>query len=304
MDPLQLSGPTFLMFFVLAGLGVAAATVALRHLVARALRRDDPESIARGLHPTEVAFLLQGVERAVEAAVAGLHHRGVIELHAGTLKHTGAREPAVAPEGVFRGVAAAPGRAPVEDFVVSRLPATIDELCSAAHSAHLPVVLRARLEDEDLLVRGEHVAWLVRLPVLAWLSLGGLKLLVGLAHDRPVGVLCFLLGLGVWMLLRLARAPRLTRLGEAVASELRASAALQATAQTAPQQLSGAEMSLACAIFGYTVAPAALMSVMPSFQAAVLATSTSGPGASGGGGCGSSCGSSCGGGCGGCGGCS
>jgi len=300
MNPLELTGPAFLSFFLVAGLAAAAATLALRWLVARPMRREDPAAIAGRLHPTEVAFLLRDLDRALEAAVAGLYHGGALDVDAGVLMRTGKRDAEPRREGVFRGIAAAGRREPVEDFVLSRLPTTMSQLCEAARRSPLELELRARLEGEDLLVReAHHAAWLVRLPAIAWLSVGVVRLCSGLVHERPIGALLCLLLLG-GPLLHLARAPRLTWLGRAVAKQLRSSAALELTAQTAPQQLSSAELARACAIYGYAVAPAAVMAVMPSYHAAVLAASTGA-----GGGCGAGSGDACGGGCGGggCGGC-
>lgn len=304
MNPFELSGPAFLSLFVFTAFGAAAATLVVRWLVARPARRGDPAEIAARLHPTEVGFLLNGIDRAIEAAVAGLHHRGVIEITAGVLRATDRIEieRELAPEGVYRGVATPVHRTAVEDHVLSHLPATVKELCEAAHAPHVAAELAGELEDKGLLVRNAARAmWLVRLPVLAWLALGGIKVLIGLERNRPIEVLLVLLIGGGWLLLLLARAPRLTSLGQAVARKLRAAAALEATAKTAPQQLSGDEMARAYAIFGHAIATPAVLVVMPSFHAALTA-----PSSGGGSSCGSSCGSSgssCGGG-GGCGGCS
>src|SRR6185503_6166715 len=163
MSPFELSGPAFLSFFVIAGLCAAGATLALRWLAARPLRRGDPAAIAGRLHPTEVAFLVRDLERAVEAAVAGLYHRGLIEIDGSTLGRVVASR-SIAPgeiesHGVYRGVAAPGRRALVEDFVLSRLPATMQRLCEEARGSHLVVELEARLEDADLLVHRPRAAW-------------------------------------------------------------------------------------------------------------------------------------------------
>jgi uncharacterized protein (TIGR04222 family) len=299
MNPLELSGPAFLDFFFVAGLGVVAATAVLRYLVARTPRRGAPADVAGKLHPTEIAFLLADLDRAVEAAIAGLHHRGLIEIGAaGTLRRTGDPDGELASDGVFRGMVRPARRPSVEAFVLARLPATVRELCDEARRSHLAAELSEKLEREELLVGGSAAPWLTRLPAIAWLALGVMKALVGLDRGRPIGGLVVMLVFGGVWLVRHARPPRLTRLGRAVERELKGAAALQVTAQTAPQQLSDTELSLAYAIFGYAAAPAAVMLVMPSYHAA-LASAASG-GGDGGSSCGSSCGSGCGGGCGGC----
>lgn len=331
MNPLPLSGPEFLVFFLLAGLGAVVTTLLLRWIVARPGRHGHPEEIPRRLHPTEVAFLLHGTDRAIEAAVAGLHHRGTIEREPGLLLRRAAADavgPAGVPgalesDGVFRGHVAPESVSRTEDFVLTRLPAKVTDLCEWARHSYLPEELAARLEREGLLVENRgRASWIVRLPGLAWLALGAAKLAVGIERGRPVGALILLLLIGGVLVYLLARAPRLTWLGRQVARRLRSLDSLEITAQTAPQQLSHTEMGLAYAIFGHAVAPVTLMAMMPSFHAAMLApaaasssssTSCGGATTCGGsssgsssssssdsGGGGSSCGSSCGGGCGGC----
>ena len=323
MNPLPLSGPEFLVFFLLAGLGAVAATLLLRWIVTRPGQHGHPDEIARRLHPTEVAFLLHDTDRAIEAAVTALHHRGAIEIGAGgKLRRAGDAGPAGVPgalesDGVFRGHVEPASVSRTEDFVLSRLPATVSELREWARHSYLSEDLAARVEREGLLV--EHrgrASWLVRLPGLAWLALGAAKLGVGIERGRSIGALLLLLLVGGALVFRVVRAPRLSSLGRRVARELRALVSLEVTAKTAPQQLSHTEMGLAYAVFGLAVAPAAGMLMMPSFHAEVLARqAASNSNSSGSTGCGvatcgassssssDSGGSSCGGG-GGCGGCS
>lgn len=312
MSPLSLSGPDFLLFFSIAGLACAGAVLALRRRVTRSWRRDDPAELARRLHPTEVAFLLHGLPRAVEAAITGLYHRGAVALEAGTLTRADAPggPEGLAHDGVFRGVVAPASGALVERYVLSRLPAEADELCERTPGARLEEELTGKLEGEGLLVRdARRAGWILRLPALAWLALGALKLALGIARAQPVDGLLLVMFAGAALLVIFARAPRLTALGRRVAEALKASSAgLEATARTAPQQLSGDEMSLAYALFGHLVAPAAVLAILPSSHAAAVASAGgAGTGSSCGGastGCGASCGGGGSGGCGGCGGCS
>lgn len=325
MNPLPLSGPEFLVFFLLAGLGAVAATLLLRWIVSRPGLHGHPDEIARRLHPTEVAFLLHDTDRAIEAAVTALHHRGAIEGGTGgKLRRASAAGPAGVPgalesDGVFRGHVEPASVSRTEDFLLSRLPATVSELREWARHSYLSEELAARVKRERLLVEHrERASWLVRLPGLAWLALGTAKLAVGIERGRPIGALLLLLLVGGVLVFRVVRAPRLSSLGRRVARELRALVSLEITAKTAPQQLSHTEMGLAYAVFGYAVAPAAVMLLLPSFHTEVLAqqaasnsnssSSTSCGGATTCGGTSSSSssdggGSSCGGG-GGCGGCS
>jgi uncharacterized protein (TIGR04222 family) len=265
-----------LVFLGLLGLACGAATLALRALVARPWRRGDAAAIARGLPPDEAAFLIGGAARAVEAAVAGLYHRRALQADAGLLMATDQR-----------------GLTPLEALVLAKPSTTMRELRIDVRRSHVPVALRRKLEHRGLLVRRlGSVRWLLRLPGLGWLATA---LVVGVSAASwrfgsvlPLIVLLGVGGLGLAYLFR-AGSPRLTFLGRAVVKALKASyVALEPTARRAPQQLTSTEMALAYAVFGFHVAPAALLAMMPSYQAAVGKTARSngeGPGG-GGGGCG------------------
>ncbi len=298
MNPFDLTGPEFLGFWLAGWVFVVLAVFAVRAYVSRSRSREGVDVLAAKLHPTEIAYVFGGIERAIEAAVAGLHHRGVIDIEAdGLLKHTAkARGSVLRPDGVFRGVIVGEEMSRVEAHVLERLPATIRDLCKNSDS--LDIVLRRKLEEQGLLVENRRAATLmVRTPALLWMLVGAIKIAIGLSRDKPV-FLIFVLMFGGAFLLMVFRAPRLTSLGRLLERNLkRRYAALESTARSAPQQLDAADMTLAYGVFGYPVAPALLMTAMPSYHAAVVASTTSG----------SSCGSvdgGCGSGCGGCGGCS
>jgi uncharacterized protein (TIGR04222 family) len=297
MNPFDLQGPEFLGFWLAGWVFVALVALAIRAYVSRTRSHEGVDVLAAKLHPTEVAYVFGGIERAIEAAVAGLHHRGVIDIEAdGLLKLTAqARGSVLRPDGVFRGVIVGEEMSRVEGFVLERLPATIRDLC--ANSDAVDIVLRRKLEEQGLLVENQRAATrLVRAPAFLWMLVGAIKIAIGLSRDKPVFLLFVLMFGAAWALI-VFRAPRLTSLGRLLERNMkRRYAALESTARSASQQLDAAEMTLAYGMFGYLVAPALLMSAMPSYHAAVLASTTTS---------GSSCGSAgCGGGCGGCGGCS
>jgi uncharacterized protein (TIGR04222 family) len=298
----DLSGPEFLGAWILGWAVVILAVYIMRAIVTRSRSRASAEELAAKLHPTEIGYMIGGIDRAVEAAIAGLHHRGQIELDPETneLRATGkAGDTVLRPDGVFRGVIVGGYLSRVEAHVLERLPATARDLCRNTES--LEVVLRRKLEEQGLLVedrsRAGHV---LRSPAYLWTLVGVIKLFIGIARDKPVFFLVLLLfgaGFALWMI----KAPRLTSLGTELQALLEQRyAALETTARTAPQQLDASDMTLAYGVFGYLVAPAALMLAMPSYQGAVLASTTSASSCGGGSSCGSSCGGGCGGGCGGC----
>lgn len=266
-----------LVFLGLLGLACGAATVALRALVARPWRRGDPAAIGRGLPPDEVAFLIGGTARAVEATVAALYHRRALQADAGLLMASDQR-----------------GLTHLEAIALAKPSTTMRELRVDVRRSRVPAALRRKLETRGLLVpRSGAAKWLLRLPGLGWLATAlGVGVRAASWGLGSVLSLAVLLGAGVVGLAYLFRAglPRLTFLGRAVVKALRASyVALEPTARRAPQQLSSNEMALAYAVFGFHVAPAALLGMMPSYRAATgkTARSTGGePGDGGGCGCG------------------
>lgn len=304
MNPFDLPGPKFLAFWLGGWVLIVGVAFAIRAFVGRSRARDSADDIAAKLHPTEIAFLLGGIDRAIEAAVAGLHHRGDIELDSDTDRLRVSGKPGATvlkPDGVFRGVIVDEERSRVEAHVLAQLPTKVERLRRGAD--RVAIVLQRKLEEMGLLVENQRRAThLVRSPAYLWLFVGAVKVAIGLARYKPVNLLVLAMFVAA-LLMMLLRAPRLTSLGHELAGMLKHRfAALETTARTAPQQLDATDMTLAYGVFGYIVAPAMLMTVMPSYQAVALAATTSASSSScgGGGGCGSSCGGGGGGGCGGC----
>lgn len=305
MPLLDLPGPDFLVTWLAGWAAIAIAVFVVRAIVARANARDIPDDVAATLHPTEIAYLVGGIDHAIEAAVAGLHHRGAITApdDVGELHATGDTGEVARPDGVFRGAIDRAELSRVEAHVMERLPATVRVLCTKTDA--LEVVLRRTLEERGLLLeRRDRATHIVRAPAYLWMLAGISKLFIGLARGKPVMFLLALLAAGTYAVYRI-RAPRLTATGHTLVGELKHRyAALESTASTAPQQLDATDLMLAYGVFGYAILPAALMTMMPSYHAALAATVSASSVTSCGSSCGSSC-SSCGGGCGGgCGGCS
>jgi uncharacterized protein (TIGR04222 family) len=302
MSPLDLNGEQFLRLFIVGGVVVAVVMLVIRGIVARSpVKGVSADEIAVKLHGTELAFLLYGVERAVEAAIAGLHHRGTLVIKDGMV--------ATADGGPFRGAFLDSELSTIERYVMNNVapPQTVSGLVAGAR--HFDYELTDQFRAQGLMMSSrDHARMLIALPGLFWFVFGGVKVLIGLSRDRTVSYLVILLlGLLVGVAF-LSKPPRLTSLGDAVTNYARnRTYGLSATAKTAPQQLSGYDMSLAYALYGTDIlVGSALTALMPSYQRALLAATTSSSWSdTSSSSCSSSCGSSCSGGCGGgCGGCS
>lgn len=292
MSPFDLPGPAFLQFWLLGAAAIVAITLVVRGIVARPRLRAHGDA----LHPSELGYLIGGVRRALAATVAGLVHAGRVVVDGERLRATTDDVPVtLTSEAAFRGFAQRTPASRVEEHVRARLPCTGSDLDRGTSA--LDHELARSLEARGLLVAERAAAtWMVRLPGLAWLAVGAIKVGVGIARGRPVLLLLVLVVAGAWTVFALARAPRETTLGRAVIADQRARhLGLETTARVAPQQLDPDDMTRAYALFGPVVAGAALQAVMPSDPVAGSTTSSTW------GSCGSSCGGGgCGGGCGGC----
>lgn len=268
MNPFDLAGFAFLGFVALAFLAALAITALLRLAIARPARRGDATTIAKALRPPEIALLLGDPDRAIEAAIAGLHHRGRIKVRQGVLYAAGTPDVVLEPDGVYRGLVAAESLDLVEAYVMENLPATVFELCNGSEPTRLTEALTATLDDHHLLVHGGRGTRLfLLLPGLVWAVLALAKLGYGDVRDRPIALLCVAVALGLPVLFQLRRARRRTWLGDRVAKQLvKAHRGLEATARTTPWQLSGRELAIAYAVHGPLVAGMAVRSLMPSYH--------------------------------------
>jgi uncharacterized protein (TIGR04222 family) len=297
MNPLDLPGPQFLVFYVVALLAAHVAGVLLKRRC-----RSGESSFApppQDLSVYEVAMLADGKARAVETALVRLARRNVLVPAADgdgfELGAAGAASPAPPLEGVEKDVYRA----------IEKKRGGIDALrkLSSASAARmearlqrLGLLLAADSEEATCLRRA--AAW----PMLLVIGLGVAKILVGIARARPVVLLIVLVLVAVVILaFKYFRLPRRSTQGEAALADLRRqNAALESTAQRRGEDLADSDLMLAVALFGTSIlASSALAWMHPAFISKRDQSGGSSCGSSGGG-CGS--GSSCGGGCGGCGG--
>jgi len=283
MNPFDLSGPEFLVFYT---------AVALMVIIALKLAIDEAEGGApRALplnDPYQIAWLRGGTREAARIAVLSLTDRGLLKVSGDNLVNLSSAQSVV--------------REPIERAILARCAqsgtaatAFLDD--PAVERACAPY--RARLERLQLMpdaaMRAHRYRWLaVAIAILLAVSLS--KIVIAFGRGRyNVEFLIILMALGLWAVCFLVRRPR-TQLGNRMLKDLRRffGALRQRAATIRPGAITSDAMLLA-AVFGISALPATgFADFLRVYKKA----------ASSGGGCGSSCGSGCGGGGGGgCGGC-
>jgi len=294
-DTWGISGPNFLRLYI--GLAVAVylwATAVLvwsRYRPAGAGR--EIRDLASTLTPPEVAYLRGGPKRAVLCAVASLRARGLI-LAPGRHRLATTQTQAVPPNGVF------PLERAVHETV--RRQTRFKGLVDAAMVRAELNAIDARLTGIGLLVPPAHRRWIriTTLSIIAVLGLGMVRLIAGIANDKPVGYLLItLLGcaalMTVWLLVNSSRSLG-TSAGRRALRHLTKRYVTLTPAHRPSWSAGGAQTAaMSAALFGAV----ALYAGDPAFahRLGVSASATGGSASSGGGtGCGSGGG---GGGCGG-----
>jgi uncharacterized protein (TIGR04222 family) len=291
-DTWGISGPTFLLAYVVLAVAVVVAAVRAR----RALTDVSADRPAGRIddRPYDVAHLNGGADLALTAALSAMHRTGTIATSGRGVVVATARPESRADE-LERAVhhaAAAPvsrHRLAAAGAVASALHRIEQRLVAAG------LVLDAQRRQRIRLVGG----W-----VLVVAALGVVRVVAGAANGRPVGflIVLVLVVLAVGLLLVL-RVPRRTRAGDALLRRLAADHHLLSPSMRPDWEVYGpAGAALAVGVFGV----GALWAADPAFAtdlAAQRAASQSAwyGGSSGGDGGGGSCGGGSGGG-GGCGG--
>lgn len=295
MNLLDLPGPTFLLVYGIGFLFALWATHVVR-IWARGPRTQPAEETLSSLSPHQIAMLRGGDEGAIACTIVTLVHRGRLVLEGAGLRVASKPTEAQLSGGAYREVEGLAPETPLERAVVAAIEkgaakvSTITMLSSRAlREIRASLVALSLFTSPDRRARREM---LIRVPALLLIGLGLLKLVTGIARDRPVGVLLLFLLVSVLLLLVGNRDHRSGLGDEALALLSERHAALAPTARRAPQQLETHEVAMAASIFG------------AGAVAGPLAAWIDPPAAGDGGGasCGGSCGGGCGGGCGGCGG--
>jgi len=286
MNPFDLSGPPFLLFYIVLAVIVIAA---LKLVI------DEAESgPARALplsDPYQIAWLRGGTPEAARIAVLSLSDRGLLAVSGNDLVTASAASLASVQQPIERAILACCGHSG------TAATAVLDD--RAVERACAP--FRARLERLQLMpdaaMRARRYRWFaVAAAILLCVAIA--KIVVAFGRGRyNVGFLIILAAIGLLLVWLLVRRPR-THLGNRMLKDLRRlfGALRQRAGTIRPGSMTSDAMLLA-AVFG--------ISALPSTGFADLHRVYK-KAASSGGGCGSACGSGCGGGggggCGGCGG--
>ncbi len=301
-DTWGLSGPDFLRLYI--GLAVAVYLSATVVLVWSRYRpsgaNQETRDVARMLTPPEVAYLRGGPKGAVLCAVASLRARHLI-LAPGKRRLATTR---AVPRGeVF----------PLERAVYEavRHQTRFKELADAATVRAELDAIDARLTGIGLVLPPAHRRWvrIAKLAIIAVLGLGVVRLIAGVANNKPVGFLLLtVFGYAAlmtgWLLVNSSLFPR-TSTGRRVLRHLTRHYVTLTPAHRPSWSAGGAQTAaMSAALFG----AAAVYAGDPGFahRLGVAAGTTGGSASSGGGtGCGSGGGGDsgggggCGGGCGG-----
>lgn len=310
MNPLDWTGPEFLIFYIPYGLCIVALAWLARRLSLAFQRRDTLPNArwAPGIYPREadapvIAFLRGGHREAVRTLLSRLVGLGLVKVEGRQVRVRSAGPNAPALQPIERDAWGALDHS-------TRSAADAESRVQKAVAPHLQEMSRM-LADQGLLTGDAQKTTLRRLLAVTWLAVGGLgllKLVVGLARGRTnVGFLILLLIGFTFLIFRLLKLPRRLPAGDRYLSWLQEAYSGLRRPIEIGQQDSARDLALAAGIYGLAAVPALLplgMAFDPSLAPRRRADSGGGGGSSsssdgggdGGGGDGG------GGGCGGCGG--
>jgi uncharacterized protein (TIGR04222 family) len=289
-NPLDLTGPDFLVFYSLIGIIGIALSFWLRYSLR--LPSDAPNSASTNLSAYEVAFLTGGNGRMISTALVSLMQKGYVAVHPRSLKLTLKKAVDDSCDSMERLVAKK----------IDTLDGGIDQLIGK--SKNIGDEIRDRLQKFGLIVVDRQSLKVQIYPALIMFSLlgiGALKTFVGISRGKPVSLLllCMFVFLifGIILLVR----PFRSRYGDRVLKDLIAESEHLKIDLNLESQL-----PLAFALFGGTVlsGESAFADVRQFFTSSGVnggSNSSSGDSSSGdssSGSCGG--GGGCGGGCGGC----
>jgi uncharacterized protein (TIGR04222 family) len=285
MNPFSLSGPSFLVFYIV----IAVIAVVAVKLAIDAPEQGAPPALPLG-DPYQIAWLRGGTPEAARIAVLALTDRGLLAIQGEDLVNFG----------------------PARSFVREPLERAILACCAQSGTAATAVLddpgveracapYQAQLERLQLMpdaaMRARRYRWFA-IATGMLLGIAFIKIEIAIGGDRHNVAFLFILPvIALWVMWRLTRRRR-TSLGNRMVKDLRR--LFRALRQRAASIRSGAMTSdavLLAAVFGLSALPAAGFADLRRVYK---------KSASSGGGCGTSCGSGCGGGggggCGGCGG--
>ena len=286
MNPFDLSGPSYLVFYI----GVALIVAIGLKLVIDDAERGPPRTLPLN-DPYQIAWLRGGTPEAARIAVLSLTDRGLLTVRGDDLVTASSASLGGVRQPIERAILACCGHSGTAATAVLDDPA-VERTCTT---------FRARLERLQLMpdaaMRAQRYRWsAIAIAILLGIAIA--KIAVAFNRGRyNVAFLVIFAGIAVWGVWFLVRRPR-THLGNRMLRDLRRllKALRQRAATIRPGAMTSDAMLLA-AVFGISALPATgFADFLRVYKKA----------ASSGGGCGSACGSGCGGGggggCGGCGG--
>jgi uncharacterized protein (TIGR04222 family) len=293
-DTWGISGPTFLLAYLVIAIAVWVAGHRARRALAET-RATSPVGDVTA-RPHDIAYLNGGAELAVYSALSAMHLRGTITSTRGTVQAAGRLDPQS--DELERAIHFTAAAAVHRTRLPFHRPVT-----TALAAAEQRLVADGLLLSQDRRRQVRQVGrWM-----LAVAGLGLVRLLADVAEARDIGLLVVaLLAVTVVATVQLATAPRRTRLGDRVLTELRSEHHGLSPAVKPDWTVYGpAGAALGIGIFGTSALWASDPALADGLAAQRVAAGGSGDGGSGGsgdlgGGDGGS--GSDGGGCGGCGG--
>jgi uncharacterized protein (TIGR04222 family) len=292
MNPFNLSGPDFLVFYIFFSAVVLGA--------AWYSRRQAESGLTPRMNlsdPYLIACLRSGETEAIRLAVLALIDRGLLiadntwierAAHATENDTHNAIEAAVLRAAVFR--------------------TSVGSILNDVWLKKECRPYRERLEAQGLLPDESTKSQRRRRFLLASMALAGvgvIKIAIGLSRDRPV-VFLFILMIAAVVVLAATSFSRLTARGRQAIDDIEAIySGLKDRASDIQGGSAAGEMLMTVAVFGVTALPPTEYAFAQTIFPQDASSSGGGDSGSGGGGCGGSCGGGgCGGGgCGGCGGC-
>jgi uncharacterized protein (TIGR04222 family) len=208
-NPLDWQGADFLGLYLTLMPVVVIATLLWRAWLRR--QATPPNRSVGALDTSEIAYLAGGPGRALDAAVAELHRRGVLRWDSAQaeLRHTGTS-------------------ARLDPPLDAVARAFREEGSSAVHHAAALEALtpvRLKLEQRGLWLspaQARRIGRLAALPPAALAAFGFAKVAIGVARDKPVGFLVVLgVVMAVFALVMLLSRPGRSRHGEAELERVR-----------------------------------------------------------------------------------
>lgn len=299
MNPFDLRGPAFLLFYVI----YAAAVLIGVALVRRRVESGPPPRLDLA-DPYLIAMLRGGRDEAIRVAIVSLVDRGLLAVDEELWRTTDERAVVSLTHPLERALLERFGRGGDRPTSI-RTDAAVDAACAE---------LRERLEGLELLAgpaikRARALrAWIAALVVVT-----PALIKLQLAAQRGHGNVGFLVVLAVIAAVAVAanRGGRVTARGDRVLADLRGLFAdLERRAPSIQAGGATSELALLAAVFGLAAVPTALVPQVPELIDPRAGAGSGGTTFSSSGSCssacgsssGSSCGGGCGGGCGGCGG--